>query len=194
MGLIKRHKRFWGLVLFISAWLVLLYFVPPKEIVEIIGVKTGYFLIFITALLGFSGFVSAPFYTTLATLSGSGELNIFLVLLVAVPARTVGDILFFYLGHQSHRVIREDTPVGGRIRRLSRWLYGKPYGVVLLFSYLYTSAAPFPKDFLMFGLGLGRIKFRDLVIVALLGNATFIAMVYLLSKGVISGELGSYLF
>lgn len=185
MNIIRKYKKFWLLLLFILAWIGLLVFVPPQDIVEIIGVETGYFLIFITALLGISGFASAPFYATLFTLAGSGELDIFFVLLVASPARTVGDVLFFALGYQSHSVIRDNTFLGDKIRSFSRWLFGRPYAVVLFFSYLYTSAAPLPKDFLMVGLGLGRLKLRDVIIVALLGNATFIALVYFFAIGII---------
>lgn len=185
MDIITKHEKFWALLLLILAWMALLSFVSPQEIVETIGVGRSYFLIFITALLGISGFASAPFYTTLFTLSASGSLDIFLVLLVAAPARTVGDILFFSLGYQGHSVIRKHTFIGDKLRSFSSWLFGKPYGVVLFFSYLYTSAAPFPKDFLMLGLGLGRLKLRDVIIVALLGNATFIALIYFFTLGII---------
>jgi hypothetical protein len=187
MNVITRHKKFWSLLLLILVWIGVLSFVSPSEIVEMIGVKTGYLIIFITALLGISGFASAPFYASLFTLSASGELDIFLVLLIASPARTVGDILFFTLGHHGHSVIRESTFVGKKIKNFSLWLFGKPYWIVLFFSYLYTSAAPFPKDFLMIGLGVGRLKLRDVIIVALLGNATFIALVYFFAIGVIPG-------
>lgn len=187
MNIITKHKKFWSLLLLILVWVGILSFVSPSEIVEMIGVKTGYLIIFVTALLGISGFASAPFYTSLFTLSASGELDIFLVLLVAAPARTVGDILFFTLGHQGHSVIKNDTFIGDRLKHFSTWLFGKPYWVVLFFSYLYTSAAPFPKDFLMLGLGVGRLKLRDVVIVALLGNATFIALIYFFATGIIPG-------
>lgn len=180
-----RHKKFWTLLLFVGIWVAIICFVSPREIVEAIGIKTGYLLLFLTALLGISGFASAPFYTVLFTLSASGELDIFWVLLVASPARTVGDLLFFSLGYQGHSIIRRDTPIGGKLRTFSDWLYGKPYWVVLVFSYIYTSIAPLPKDFLMLGLGLGRIKFKDLIIVALLGNATFISLVYFFALGIL---------
>jgi hypothetical protein len=100
----------------------------------------------------------------------------------------VGDVLFFTLGHQSHSIIRDNTFAGDRLKEFSSWLFGKPYWVVLFFSYLYTSAAPFPKDFLMLGLGIGRLRLRDIIIVALLGNATFIALIYFFAIGIIPGS------
>jgi hypothetical protein len=39
----------------------------------------------------------------------------------------------------------------------------------------------------MLGLGVGRLKLRDVVIVALLGNATFIALIYFFATGIIPG-------
>lgn len=181
MGIFKKHKKFWTLLCLIVIWLAVVLVFSPQEIVEAIGVETGYFLIFLTALLGISGFVSFPFYIALVTLTSSGEFNIFLVILVAAPARSVGDILLFSLGHQGHLVVSD--LVSSRLRSFSSWLCGKPYWVVLLFSYLYTSAAPLPKDFLMLFLGLGRIKLRDVIIIVLLGNATFIGLVHLFSVG-----------
>lgn len=181
MEIFKKHKKFWALLLLITFWLVLVLAFPPAEIVDAIGLEAGYLLIFLTALLGISGFVSLPFYITLVTLTSTGEFNIFLVMLVAAPARSVGDILLFSLGHQGHYVVSDF--VGSRLRSFSAWLSGKPYWVAVVFSYLYTSAAPLPKDFLMLFLGLGRIKLRDVIIIVLLGNATFIGLVHLFSIG-----------
>lgn len=176
---IKKHYGFILLLLFVIGWCVLLYFISPEKIISVIGVETGYLLIFLTALIGISGWASAPFYTSLAILSASGNLNPFILILITAPARTVGDVLFFVLGHKGHNFSNELA--NGRLRSFFQSLNKQPGWVIPLVAYLYTSVAPLPKEFLMIILGLGKVHFRWTFIAVLLGNATFILLVYLFS-------------
>ncbi|MGM0629274.1 MAG: hypothetical protein ACQESA_02510 [Patescibacteria group bacterium] len=176
----KNHPGFILLILFIIIWTAFVIFVPPTEIVDYIGIKGGYLIIFLTALMGISGFTSIPFYTILVALSSTGEFNIFLLLLVAAPARSFGDVIFFLVGHKGHHAINEMTG-SKKIENFANWLNNKPRYLTPLVAYLYTAAAPLPKELLMIILGLGKVHFKWLLIGLILGNATFIAMVYFLS-------------
>ncbi len=165
MHFILKHKWFFLLLVFVLFWII---FVSPEKVVSFLGVERGYLLIFLLALLGVSGFSSAPFYTILLTFVASGEFNIFLLALVASPAMAIGDSLFFFLGYKGHVVF------GGRLRDVSLWLKSKPPWVTPLFAYFYSSFAPLPQDFLMVVLGLIRARFVYIIIALLLGNATFV--------------------
>ncbi|MGM0482884.1 MAG: hypothetical protein ACQEP6_03445 [Patescibacteria group bacterium] len=176
----KRHPGFILLIIFVICWTVFITCVPPAKMVDSIGIETGYLIIFLTALVGISGFASIPFYTMLITLSSTGEFNILLLMLVAAPARSFGDVIFFFVGHKGHHAMNEMTG-SKKIKSFSKWLNNKPAYLTPLVAYLYTAAAPLPKELLMIILGLGRVHFRWLLIGLILGNATFIAMVYFLS-------------
>jgi len=181
---IKKHKGFFFLLFFILAWIILVSIFPPDKIVEVIGVQTGYFIMFLTAFIGVSGFASAPFYATLVTMVSTGEFNLIVLSLVVAPARAFGDSLFFILGYQGHFVAKEK--LGKVLNFFSLWLSKKPGWVIFLFAYFYTSLTPLPQDILMVILGLGKASFKKILPAVLLGNATFVFLVsYLVSLALI---------
>ncbi len=174
---IKRHKLFILSLFFVLLWMLTLVFTSPEEIVKFIGVEGGYFFLFITALIGVSGFASAPFYVMLATFTYTGEFNIFLVAAIVAPARALGDALFFFLGYGGHSVLSEW--MGKHMKNFSFWLQNKPPWAVPLVAYLYTSFTPFPQDILMVTLGVGKAFFLHVILAVILGNATFVMLFYL---------------
>ncbi len=175
----KKHKGFIILLLFVLIWIGFLFFASPRELVELIGVETGYLVIFLTALIGVSGFTSLPYYISLITLASSGEFNVFYLVFLAAPACAIGDTVFFFLGYKGHYALDEFT--NKRLKIFSIWINKRNPWKVPLFAYIYTSIAPLPQDILMIALGLGRVKFWPVFIAVLFGNANFIALVYLLS-------------
>ncbi len=92
----KKHSGFIILLIFVTSWISLIVFIPPAEIISIIGIEKSYLIIFITAFIGVSGFASVPFYATFVTFTSSGELSLFLLILIAAPARAFGDNVFFF--------------------------------------------------------------------------------------------------
>ncbi len=180
MEFLKRHKTFFLLLLFLSVWSLLLYFVPPDRLVVAMGIETGYLLIILTAFVGVSGFASAPFYAILVTFAASGEFNIFLLALAVAPARAFGDALFFLLGDRGHSVA-----AGSRLALFSDWIAKRPDWSIPLIAYLYTALTPLPQDFLMVVLGLGKARFKKVMIAVILGNATFVILVSLAATGLV---------
>ncbi len=179
MRFFKKHKGFFILLFFLLFWIGIIYHISPDRIVAAMGVETGYFLIFLTAFIGVSGFASAPFYATLLTLVSTGEFNIFFLAIIVAPARAFGDALFFLLGHKGHSVI------GSRLKSFSLWLAEKPDWMTPLVAYLYTALTPLPQDILMLVLGLGRTHFKKIIVAVILGNATFVILISLIATGLI---------
>jgi membrane protein YqaA with SNARE-associated domain len=177
-------RDIWRLALFIlmtAGLITLFFFINPEEIVALIGVETGYLLIFLTALIGISSFTSASFYATLVALASTGEFHPLLLALVAAPANALGDSIFFFLGHKGRKVLRKRY-----LQIFSKWIDRSPDWVAPVIAFLYTSLTPLPQDFLMISLGVAGAKFIRVFIAILLGNAVFIAM---LSNVAMSGLL-----
>ncbi len=181
MNFIKKHKGFLFLFFFISLWLTLLLFISPERILSIIGLEMGYFFIFLSALLGIPALGSFSFYITFLTLVSTGEFNLFLLILTIVPARIFGDFLFFSLGYKGHAALND--LISRSLKSFSLWLKKKPSWVLSLVVYLYSSFAPLPQDALMVTMGLGKIKFRSIFLPILLGNVTFILLIYFVLLG-----------
>ncbi len=179
INFIQKHKGFIFLFLFTLLWIVSLVLFSPQEIVSFIGIEGGYLLIFATALVGISGFSSMPFYATFITLASTGDFNFFALLLSAVPAMAIGDSIFFLVGHRAHFAVSELTEI--RIKKLSTWISKRHFLTVPLFAYIYTSISPLPQDVLMIALGVGKARFKYVIIAVLLGNATFLTMIYFFS-------------
>ena len=172
LRLIKRHKKFVFLFVFLSIWMTLLVFVSPSELVEIVGVETGYLMVFLTAIVGVSSLTSGSFYAVILTLASTGEFNPFLLALVAAPAMTFGDTIFFLFSSRGRLIIKEKAK--RRIRRLVSWTENFSEKKIFLVTYFYSGFTPFPQDILMMTLGVGGASLRTVMGAVLLGNATFI--------------------
>ncbi len=68
-----------------------------------------------------------------------------------------------------------------RMKNFSNWINSKPKWTSPLIAYIYTCTSPLPQDILMVTLGLAKVKFLGIFIAVLLGNATFITLIYFLS-------------
>lgn len=176
-----KHGAFIGIFLFLTGWGILLFFISPQEIVQIIGVEAGYLIVFLTALVGVSAFTSASFFASLITFASSGDFNPIILGLVAAPGRVVGDSLFFLLGFKA-RNVASDFKIK-IVRKFSEWIDKMPPFLISLVVFIYTGFTPLPQDLLMAALGLGKISFRIVLPIALLGNAVFIVLVAYFIKG-----------
>ncbi len=155
-------------------------FVTPEDIVANIGINGAYAIVFLSSLFGVSSFISASFYTTLIMFASSGEFNPFLLGVVAVPGRVLGDVIFFYLGLHGRKV--SSKILQALLKDFSSWMKKISIWIPLLTTYFYTAFTPLPHDFLMFVLGLGGISFRKVIPFLIAGNATFIFFIVYFSK------------
>lgn len=168
---IRKNKKFLMVLSIIISWTVLIYFINPKEIVEIIGVRSGYILVFsIAALGGFSSFSSTSFFTTVATLANGGMSPLFLGLAGGLGL-TIGDSIFYYLGFKGKKVVSDtDSKWKKSINRISTWLKRGPDWLIQIFILIYAGFTPLPNDFLVVSLGLTKYPYKKMIGPILIGD------------------------
>jgi hypothetical protein len=150
-------------------WSYTLTFFGPDTIVESLGVRNALLLLFIVgALGGVSTLTATLFYTKLFTLALAG-INPFVLGVVGGFAITIGDSLFFYLGHSGRSLFR------GKLKKWSEYISNhfidkcSPRSI-FLFTFAYTGLTPLPNDVLTVTLGLAGIKYSRVIGAILLGN------------------------
>lgn len=163
---------FCTLLLSVVAWIVLLHYISPTELVERIGVQNGYLVMFLVATFGgVSSFTGVSYVATVLTLSAGG-LNPFLLALSSGLGITISDSLFFWLGRHADSIISSSW-LRTRIDRIATWLGKRRPLTVAMFIYLYTAFTPLPNDILTGMLGLTKQPYRLVIVALTLGNATF---------------------
>lgn len=115
----KRNIQILGLiVLFIVSWSILLFYHPPGEIVERLGVRNVYIFVFLLAMIGgVSTFTSTTFYTALITISLGGVNSAWVAFLASIGL-TFGDLVFYYLGTKGRQCIK--GKYAGEVLRLTK--------------------------------------------------------------------------
>jgi membrane protein YqaA with SNARE-associated domain len=170
-------------LLAVLAWSVLLYFVKPAEIVNLIGISNSYAAIFIIALLGgASTFTTTTTYAAVITLA-LGGVNIFALSLVAGAGATLGDGIFFYFGMKGRQYVY------GRlekiIKEIALWFRQRSHWFLPLAVYLYSGFAPTPNGIMILTLAVSGYHYKKIFLPNLLGNATFMLLLSLFAKGTI---------
>jgi membrane protein YqaA with SNARE-associated domain len=155
----------------------------PKKIIEIIGIKNSYFIIFLFAIFGgVSAFTSTTFYATLATFY-LGELNFFIIALIGAIGLTIGDSLFYHLGKKSHDFFNE-TRHKEKINYLKKFMKRIPKKWLFVFILIYTGLSPLPKDILCVVLGITNFEYKKFALLFFIGNLTFnLIFLMLISMG-----------
>ena len=175
----RHYKRnlivFTILLTIIVLWIILITSIPPKEIVNSIGVNNSYLLIFIVASLGgVSSLTSTTFYTAYVTVIAGG-VNIYIAGVVAGIGVSIGDSLFYFLGRKGNKIIHSNTKK--YIDKVSRRLENKPYYIVFSFIFFYAGFTPFPNDILTLSLGITRQSYRRIIVPLLLGNLVSLILI-----------------
>ncbi|SET01090.1 membrane protein YqaA, SNARE-associated domain [Methanococcoides vulcani] len=176
----KRNIQILGLiVLFIASWSILLFYHPPGEIVERLGVRNIYIFVFLLAMIGgVSTFTSTTFYTALITISLGGVNPIWIALLASIGL-TFGDLAFYYLGTKGRQCIK--GKYAGNVFRLTKWMEKIDDRITMLMIFFY-SLTPLPSDIIAISLAIVGFPFRKMIIPLFVGNFTLIFMLVELSK------------
>jgi len=166
----------------VAAWILLLHYLDPTELVASIGVSNGYLVMFLVALFGgVSSFTGVSFIATTLTLSAGGLDPILLALASGVGV-SMSDSLFFFIGRHAHHVI-ESPRLQHLIERSAIWLNDRSKLVVGLCIYLYTAFTPLPTDLLTVVLGITHQPYRYVIVALTLGNITFTYLIATLGSG-----------
>lgn len=154
----------------IVIWTLLLKTFPPKDIVDMVGIKNGYLIAFLIALLGgMTSFTGSSYYLVISTL-GAGGLNPFLLGLFGGTGALISDAIFFFIGIKFGRLISQDKKI--KAEKLSIWLRKKPKWILFLFIFLYLGFTPLPNDIITLSLGIMGYRFREILIPIYLGDMT----------------------
>lgn len=172
-----------GLIGFIGVFSWILFHFGPGAIVETIGVKNSYGVMFLMSVFGgVSTFTSVSYLATLSTLA-IGGLNPLLLGFVAGTGLLISDSFFFYLGKEG-RYIATGKPKEWA-EKFETWLRKKPQWMVPVVTYVYTGLTPLPNDVLTIALAFAEVKYKRIVLPLWLGNMTLTALVgYLAVQGV----------
>ncbi|WP_406661721.1 VTT domain-containing protein [Methanolobus sp. ZRKC3] len=176
----KRNIRIIGLiVLFIFSWSILLFYHPPGEIVDMLGVRNVYIFIFLLALIGgVSTFTSTTFYTTLIAISLGGVSSIWVALFASVGL-TFGDMLFYYLGMKCKQCIKGKYSV--YVSYLTKKMEQFDDRITMLLIFFY-SLTPLPSDIIAIALAIVGFPFKKMIVPLLVGNFTLILILVEISK------------
>ncbi len=158
------------LILLIASWSMLLIYISPEELVEVIGVSNSYLVLIIGGFLGgISLFIPFPNYLLVFTFGAAGLTPIFLGLSAALGAM-LGESTSYLVGHASHLLLTEKWQK--RVIKLNNWLVRTPYWLVFI-VFVLLGSLPLPNDFLMVPLGLARYRFWSVIIPVGIGNIIF---------------------
>jgi membrane protein YqaA with SNARE-associated domain len=171
---------FAALLLTILAWGALLFFISPDEIVERIGITNGYLILFFIALFGgVTSLTSGSYFATVITLA-LGGLNPLILALVSASAATIGDTVFFYLGHHGHAALTQGR-VQSFVERLTHALERRPWWHTSVGVYVLAAVTPVPNELIATSLGLAQRSFFTVVPPLALGNMTLAYLIATLS-------------
>jgi hypothetical protein len=172
-----------GLILFVVAWSILLYFISPQELVEEIGVGQSYLAMFLIAVFGGVSTFTATSYLIALTTFSAGGLHPLLLGLIAGTGLTISDSFFFYLGTKGRKVVSgkpEDWA-----NRFEKWMRRRPDWFAPVITYVYAGLTPLPNDVLTVGLAFAEIEYKRIIIPLWLGNMTLTVIgAYLAIAGV----------
>jgi len=171
---LKNYKGFLLTGLVVVILFTVLYFVDPMEIVNAVGVRNSYLVLFLLALIGgTSSLTSSSYYIAIVSFA-LGGLNPFGMALVAGVALFLGDSLFYIFGSWGRHKL--SGSVLRKVNHFSEWLNKKPKWLIQLVIYVYTGFSPFPGDLLMLSLAFSNIPFRRYIVPGLLGNVTLVLL------------------
>lgn len=157
-----------AIIALVAAWSILLSYVPPTEIVGMIGAQNSLLVAFLVAAFGgMSTLTSVNFYAVVLTLASGGTNTLALGVCAGVGV-TVGDMLFYYLGTQGHDLLSgKALEIANRIEV---WVNQKHEAFVQALVVLYTGFTPLPNDLLTVPLGLAEYSYKRLLPALIVGN------------------------
>lgn len=155
-------------VAFVAGWSVLLYFITPQELVEMIGVRNCYILAFLFGVFGeLATFTALSYYPAVITLAAGG-VNPFLLGITAGAGMTIGNSAYFFLGERGSTLLSES--LHKKARQVLHRIEKKPRWLVQILIFLYVGFTPFPNNLLTASGGVTGFPFKRIIVPLLCGN------------------------
>lgn len=160
------------LIIFIGACSGTVFYYGADTIVNLIGVRNGYLIMFLVALFGgVSSLTGVSYAATLLTLAAGG-LDPLCLALASGLGISIVDSLYYYIGKHGIRNFLVDTKTEKYVERLTQWIERQSQWVTYVGTYIYTGFTPLPNDVLTIALGITNRKYVPCVIALTLGNMT----------------------
>jgi len=176
----KSHKIILTGIILIVLWTIILTQVNLEMLIGNIGVRNGYLIALVVALLGgVSTLTTASFFATIGALSIAG-LDPFFLGLVCAPALALGDYIFYYLGAIGRDIA--SYKLKNRTGKIEKWFDKYPRWFRPLGIYIYTAFTPLPADILMVALAFIEYRFKRALPWILLGHITIITWLGYVAK------------
>lgn len=170
-------------LLFLLAWVALLFFVDAETIVRQIGVSNTYIVAFLLAAVGgLSTLTGISFFTLVATFAEGGS-NPWLLGLVGGSGIFISDTIFFFVARGAAEAFREKLAKPSRF--LVRYLEKLPPWGVLLGIFVYVGFTPLPNDLLMLALAVASVPFVRFAPVLFLGSITIVTITAYLGESIL---------
>lgn len=188
--MIKKYNKklisFLVLVIFLISLITILYFISPEEIVNKIGVRNGYIVMFVVSFFGgLSAGGSISFISLLITFVAGGMNPVYLGL-VAGTSLAIGDMIIFYAGFKGRELVRGkwDKKIDkvANVFKKRKWLEK----MIPVIAYLYIGFVPLPNDVLILFLAAIKYPVKKMNRIIILGDMTFALMIAILAaKGIL---------
>lgn len=174
----SRHKKEYAtsivILSFLILWILLLYYVGPKTIVNYVGVENIYLIVFLLGVFGgVSSITSVVFYSTFATALAGGASPVFLVL-VGAPGLIISDSIFFLAARYGKNLFGERE--NKWVERIRRRLDHYPDWSVPAFVFAYIGLTPLPNDIMMIALALMGYDYRKIALPLYVGD--FMSLIF----------------
>ena len=165
----------WTLITLLVVWSVFLFYIDIDTLIDSIGIKNTYVLLFVVAAVSGTSFLtSASFYAIFLSYAQS-DLHPLALGIVGGLGMSIGDSLFFFLSRKAGDVM--NLSKNRTYQRIFAYISRLPHWGVYLFTYLYASFAPFPNDILMVVLGVLRFRYSRIIPIIIIGNITLLTLV-----------------
>jgi membrane protein YqaA with SNARE-associated domain len=172
----KRVKRLLiasGVLIFVIAWFALLWFIPVQSIIEYLGIRSTYGVVFLLSVLtGGSSFTAGALYSVIIALA-QGGLSIIGLSIVSGIGSMAGDSLYYVLGNKSHEALSKKYKK--RLIHVEQFLEKYP-GFTPLIVFCYAAFIPMPNDIMTISLGLSNYSYKKMVLPLFLGNIVYFAI------------------
>ena len=175
----KRYLTFLTILIFILVWVLILNFLSPSEIVEKLGARNSYMILFlISAIGGVSLITASSYYIAISVLAIAG-LNPILLGLFGGIGVTIGDSLYFYLGSKGKEISSKN--IDKRLKKISKLLKKSPKWLIPFMVYIYSGFTLLPNDLMTFSLGIIGYSYKKIFLPLILGNITVTTIIAYLS-------------
>ena len=157
---LKFYGPFVFMLIITIGWAVFFYFVSPETVIDKIGIKNSYLIVFVLGVIcGFSSFTSSTFYIVVIA-AASGGSNPLIVGLSGGIGLCISDSAFYYVVSKGTHII--DKHWKKLTDFLKKWMDYLPNWLIYSFVYVYSAFVPIPNDIMLVTLAIGGYPFKKI--------------------------------